>query len=43
MTSAYFIGWDYTINKQEKVHDNQWIERPIFLQNESILIDSHNE
>jgi len=23
--------------------DNLWIERPIFLQNESIRIDSHNE
>ena len=43
MTSAYFFGWDYTINKQEKLHDNEWIERPIFLQNESIRIDSHNE
>ena len=43
MTSAYFFGWDYTTNKTEKLHDNQWIERPIFLQNESIRVDSHNE
>jgi len=38
---SLFFGWDYTINKQEKLHDNWWIERPIFLQNESIRIDSH--
>jgi len=27
------------INKQEKLQDSIWIERPIFLQNESIRID----
>ena len=40
MTSAYFFGWDYTINKQEKLHD-QLVNRKadFFLQNESIRIE----
>jgi len=43
MTSAYSFGWDYTINEQEKLHDNYVNRKADFLQNESIRIDSHNE
>ena len=40
---SWFFGWDYTINKQEKTAWQLVNRRPIFLLNESIRIDSHNE
>ena len=41
--SAYFFGWDYTINKQEKTAWQLVNRTADFLLNESIRIDSHNE
>ena len=43
MTSAYFFGWDYTINKPEKTAWQLVNRKADFLLNESIRIDSRNE
>jgi len=43
MTSAYFFGWDYTVNKHEKTTWQLVNRKADFLLNESIRIDSHNE